>query len=89
MNYHYGHWRPVELTALARAREIDGILVSLQCFWINEPVPHYEILVHGHGESGVVDVPANSPVDLDEHMEEAAVCFATTLKLRINNEYSS
>jgi hypothetical protein len=89
MNYHYGHWRPVELTALARVREIDGILVSLQCFWINEPVPRYEILVHGHGESGVVDVPANCPVDLDEQMEEAAVCFATTLKLRLINEYWS
>jgi hypothetical protein len=89
MNYHYEHRIAVEIPALARAWEIDGILVSLQCFWVAGPVPRYEILVRGRGESGVVDLPANSTGNLDEHMEEVAVCFATTLKLRVVNEYSS
>lgn len=77
----------VEIPALARARRIDGIQVSLQCFLITSPVPRYEIVVHGRGQSGVVDVPWHPDVDLDDQMEEVAVCFATAL--RIQSEYRS
>jgi hypothetical protein len=78
---------PVEIPSLARTREIDGVHVSLQCFLITGPAPRYEIVVAGRGQSGVVDVPADPEIDLDDQMEEVAVCFATALK--IQSEYLS
>lgn len=77
----------VEIPSLARALEIDGIMVSLQCFLITGPAPRYEIVAHGRGQSGVVDVPLDKEPELSEQIEEVAVCFATTLKIR--GEYRS
>lgn len=73
----------VEVAKLARTVEIDGITVSVRCFRVHEPEPHYELLVTSRGESGVIDVPIGDGEDaLEAQIEEAAICFATALRLR-------
>lgn len=73
---------PVEIAALARDMEIDGIQVSLRCFWISQPSSCYQIQVWARGEQGVFDVPTDQEAELDEQMVEVAVCFATAVKIR-------
>lgn len=74
----------IELTQLARTHSVDGIEVSVRCFWVTSPKPHYELLMNGRHESGIVDVPLSKENCLADEIEEAAVCFATSLRLRQN-----
>lgn len=72
----------VEVTQLAQTRSVDGIEVTIRCFWVAQPKPHYELLMSGRHESGIVDVPVGKEHLLGDEIEEAAICFATSLRLR-------
>ena len=73
---------PIELKKLAQTRSIDGLEVFIRCFWVPEPRPHYELFMTGQQELGIVDVPVSRERYLDDEIEEAAICFATSLRLR-------
>lgn len=85
MNQHIITDGVVEVAQLARTHSVDGIEVSVRCFWVAQPKPHYELRLTGREECGIVDVPLRKEHVLDDEMEEAAVCFATSLRLRQNS----
>ena len=74
----------VEVTQLAQTHSVDGIEVSVRCYWVAQPKPHYQLRLTGLQECGIVDVPLRKEHTLVDEIEEAAVCFATSLRLRQN-----
>ncbi len=67
---------------MARAVSIDGVLVRVRCFLVASTVPHYELYMTGRGESGIIDVRRERESHLPSEIEEAAMCFATSVRCR-------
>ena len=72
----------VELAQLQQSRSIDGVPVSIRCFWVKSPSPHYELHLSAGDETGIIDVPLDRECCLDAEIEECALCFATSFRLR-------
>lgn len=72
----------VELPQFERSLAVDGVLVTVRCFYIANDRPHYELWMSGRDERGIIDVARDRELQLDREIEEAAVCFATSVRLR-------
>lgn len=74
--------RTVEVEQLTQTWQFDGVDITVRCFYVIAPKPRYELLMSGRGSAGVIDVPVDREDSLPAQMEEAAVCFATVVRLR-------
>lgn len=67
---------------LTRSYESDGIQARVHCFLVAEPHPHYEIVLHGAGQTAIVDVPMREEGILYERVEQALQGFVATIRIR-------
>lgn len=67
---------------LTRSYELDGIQAMVRCFLVAEPHPHYEIVLHGAGQTAIVDVPIREEEILDERVDQALRGFVATIRIR-------
>jgi hypothetical protein len=71
-----------ELVQLAGQHNRDGVLVSVRCFSVTEPVPHFEIALEGLAQRAVVDVPASQEAKLGSRIEDCVAAFVASLRIR-------
>jgi hypothetical protein len=71
-----------ELTEFAAQHSRDGVLVSVRCFAVAEPKPHFEIALEGMTERAVVDVPASQQASLSRRIEDGVSAFVASLRIR-------
>ncbi len=67
--------RAHELPALARARDVDGTLVTARCFLIEGPTHRYEIILSNGDDLAIVDVPISEHRTLAHFVEQALESF--------------
>ncbi len=72
----------VEVSLCPGSFTIDGYTVSVSCFRVEEPYPHYELVLQCGLESGVVDIPDEEEGTIGDRAETAADIFVAAIKLR-------
>jgi len=71
-----------EIEALSKTINANALLISVQCFRVEEPAPHFEIVVHGQGETAIVDIPVRDEARLSDLMDQTLDSFLMNLVIR-------
>ena len=72
-----------EVAGLSASQTRDGVFVTVRCTEIAGPDhSRYEIVLEGHGERAVVDVPGGEAASLERRIEEAVGAFVGAVRLR-------
>ena len=77
-------FRQRELSSFAQTFDMGGIVVFVNCFWVQHGGrPRFEVTLRGHGEAAVIDVPDHDEGVLPRRISDAVLAFSETIRLGV------
>lgn len=72
----------IEVVGFRQTVHVDGMQMTVRCYLMDKPNLHYEVFVHGLGETCIVDIPCQQESRIGQLIADIVICFAASLQIR-------